>query len=111
MMPVSLEHKERVLRHLEAQVMSAPKFGRTVADAKRLLAQASEVQFAVRIGRDNGAVDFFVVDRATLATSLKHRKDTDVLPCELSEGVHGLTLYVGSYDAILAADQDEGCRS
>lgn len=90
-----------------------PKYGRTVADARRLADEADAIFICVRVGRYDHAL--FAIDQTTLAAQLDAREPRFLMASELSKAASGrIALFIGTSEAIAAsekADRGEGCRS
>lgn len=82
-------------------------FGETIADARRLLKQANKVFIFVRVtDTDHDNKRILVFSKQAFARSLKHERDSDIMPCELQGG----TLLVGAAGAIYAARDAKEAR-
>jgi hypothetical protein len=88
------------------QESPAPKFGRTVADARRLADEADVILIAVRISRHDHT--YFAIDQKTLAAQFSDLKPHHLIATELSRAASGrIALFIGTLEAIVASEQPE----
>ncbi len=85
------------------------EFGRTVADAARLLRKATRVYIAVRCDLKHGDAEYIGISPAAMLDALNKKLDSDFLPSEFRSDDRSLS--IGSFRAVEHASETKGRAS